>query len=440
MQRIAGLLAVVVIGFSLVGCPGWFSGGMEKEAENAAMQELGKYVVKCGEDEYNIRIKDRNKQLIFEQYKTALIYINETTTEADRLNGFEWKGGVNLKLDVAYRRFGPNWSAWEPLDVNNPPTGLYAIKLGSESGRFGLYVSVEKRKGSQWKATLDNPSASVLSCEYEPITCSDVPGTKENDARIKKEREEADARLKEQEEVNARKKKQEEEQAKEVAAFLAKSSEEQTAEFPKKSPELQEAIRRQVEAMRRHVDTQVSRRKIELDNWMWEMKRQRRWGTKEQEEYELAKKRVEDPNDDPLVKADKSQRYLSELLDVKGSFDELKAAFESRFKQKTKVIGVNPDSYASDVTFIENLISACAHSQCAETNGFKKVSNENKRALIYSIVDTGKTNSGLIMHIKFDQLPEDQFKPERDDIFEITQRTAKYAIISCFFDGARALR
>jgi len=92
------------------------------------------------------------------------------------------------------------------------------------------------------------------------------------------------------------------------------------------------------------------------------------------------------------------------------------------------------------VTFIENLISACGHSQCVETHGVKKVSNENKPALIYNIVDTGKTNSGLIMGVKFELSSEDQFKPERDDISKNAQRMAKYSIITCFFDGASALR
>jgi hypothetical protein len=44
------------------------------------------------------------------------------------------------------------------------------------------------------------------------------------------------------------------------------------------------------------------------------------------------------------------------------------------------------------------------------------------------------------MGVKFELSSEDQFKPERDDISKNAQRMAKYSIITCFFDGASALR
>jgi len=175
------------------GCTG-AGGGTKQEAENAAMDVLNKYLVKCDgvytvcvNDRYNNDIKNK---WVFEQYKKALIHTQERTTEADRLNGYEWKGVVQLKFDVAYRSFiDGQWSQWSLLDVNAKPEGLFALRIAAGSAVLGIDVQVEKKKGGQWMATMDT-SGSPYSCEKKPITCTDVPGTKENDV-VRKQQEQA---------------------------------------------------------------------------------------------------------------------------------------------------------------------------------------------------------------------------------------------------------
>jgi hypothetical protein len=150
MQRIVVLLTIV---FLLVGCSGCgAAGGMEKEAENAAMQELNKYLIKCG-DVYCSHPYAKGWDC-YNQDTKASISIKDETSEADRLNGFAWRGRLGASLGGSYRysENGGGWTQWVLRD----------------QGRTVLYVLVEKKKDGQWKV-------EPLSSFMKPVTCSEFP-------------------------------------------------------------------------------------------------------------------------------------------------------------------------------------------------------------------------------------------------------------------------
>ncbi len=175
MQKITAILALSLL---LTGCCecSSYADKMKDKAQDAALREFNKYCVQCknGSD-YNICVL-LDKKWVFEQYKEALIYITESTTEADRLNGFEWTGEVELRFDVAYRSFtNGKWSEWANLDVKNPPSYLPFRLRAMEMGQFGLLVAqVQKRKGGEWEVKFENVN-EFASSEIKRITCADVP-------------------------------------------------------------------------------------------------------------------------------------------------------------------------------------------------------------------------------------------------------------------------
>lgn len=140
-------MVVLASVFLLVSCPGC-SGGNQNEAEKAAMQEISKYVVKCG-DIYCCK----NFAGYFNQYKELFVSIKDTTSKADQLNGFECTYLLNVSLGEARRNFEDNrWSKWESIDRDDWFT-----------------VLARKKKSGQWETEINGL--------YIPqtLTCSDVP-------------------------------------------------------------------------------------------------------------------------------------------------------------------------------------------------------------------------------------------------------------------------
>jgi len=132
---------------------------MEKEAENVAMQELNKYYVKCGDIYcHHYYQKDwSGTHDRYDQFTKSSIFITETTSEADRLNGLEWKGQVNVGFGGAsrYSQNGAAWTEW--IQAGDPKPSLDGV------------VIVQKKKGEQWEVVLSPSSYS------KPVSCSDVP-------------------------------------------------------------------------------------------------------------------------------------------------------------------------------------------------------------------------------------------------------------------------
>ena len=176
MLRIATSLTIAFLLIS--GCLGCRS-EIEKEATNTAMQELGKYVVKCG-DKWCIYQNERHvfggSSDVYYQFTKATIAVQDTTNEADRLNGIEWKGIVGYSLGGSCRTsYGNRWGEWK-----NEKT-------------LQVRAAVTERKEKQWRVIIQSNDSFDTALE---LSCSDIQGTKENEAIIKAS-EEAEAKKKE---------------------------------------------------------------------------------------------------------------------------------------------------------------------------------------------------------------------------------------------------
>lgn len=148
MRRIAVIFTIVFVLIGSSSC----SGGIQKEAEGVIMQELNQYVVKCGDFFYF-----KAKKWIYQNTKIN-ISITEDTSEADRLNGLEYSGKVEITFDGVTRHFdGRSWSEW--------------YKILTFATCFS--ASLEKSKDGRWKAEFYRPAASDF--DFSHITCSDVP-------------------------------------------------------------------------------------------------------------------------------------------------------------------------------------------------------------------------------------------------------------------------
>ncbi|MGW8158563.1 MAG: hypothetical protein ACWGKN_08615 [Desulfoprunum sp.] len=78
----------------------------------------------------------------------------ETTSEADRLNGLEWSGYIRIDLNAPARSSEfKTWSDWS----------------SDENQSFTAQMLAEKKKDGQWQ--FKNQS----SFQMKAITCSDVP-------------------------------------------------------------------------------------------------------------------------------------------------------------------------------------------------------------------------------------------------------------------------
>jgi hypothetical protein len=157
-----------VIGFVLLGslffysCSGEKQGpsGLEAEAQKAAEDFWGKKMTKCGDSHYSGF--GFNPDAIFE-FKELSITVAPSTSpisEADKLNGIEWKGTTML-VAKASRAFanpfgGGSWMDW---------------KNGAKAFQETPHASIAKIKG-QW---LIEALPWSFSAGMKVIKCSQIP-------------------------------------------------------------------------------------------------------------------------------------------------------------------------------------------------------------------------------------------------------------------------
>lgn len=85
---------------------------LDVEARDQVLSELKNYLVKYGDG----WIYHDHNDNAYCQYKGLNAYISNNTTEADRLNGIEWRGTVVLQLVAPFRNnrwlSDNSWSEW----------------------------------------------------------------------------------------------------------------------------------------------------------------------------------------------------------------------------------------------------------------------------------------------------------------------------------------
>lgn len=149
------------------------SSQLRREAEAEAQKWFESTVVKCGDEYYIsliaarfVNISPSSDSLELYQLKNPHLRIREDEaprTDADRLNGVEWKGHVFIDTS-AYRHYlsDGQWSDW-----NDGTPAISWIDIDSnESGAIRAYI--EKRNG-KWETS---------SVGIEKPDCSKIPPIK----------------------------------------------------------------------------------------------------------------------------------------------------------------------------------------------------------------------------------------------------------------------
>jgi hypothetical protein len=148
MRTLACLLGVTLLAL-FQGCASISVFG-DSEAKNAARQIWAERFGECG-DSFFAHYKITGASYDLYQYKNAEIEVQEqSVSEADKLNGVEWKGITHLKPQ-AYRSWdslSKKWTAWRNgVPLMGPSLGL-AERFERVRGHwaynhFSFYAKIE---------------------------------------------------------------------------------------------------------------------------------------------------------------------------------------------------------------------------------------------------------------------------------------------------------
>jgi hypothetical protein len=136
---------------------------LEEEVEAEAKRIVETQFTQCGDSHYaEVTIGVSTPNIVIAQCRSLSFESSSINlSEADKLNGIEWKGTVSSK-PVAERFYARSkWSDWEPPLMNA------VCKIPFEG----------EKKNSVWtlKGGFTNKICSGYSCKYRKISCSDVP-------------------------------------------------------------------------------------------------------------------------------------------------------------------------------------------------------------------------------------------------------------------------
>lgn len=154
MKKIAVIFCVFI---SLeVGSSCGFASSIEDEAKREVSEVVNKIFFKCGD----VWSYHSPNDLSYAQFSNEpTIEVKYSQTEADRLNGIEWKGDVTYLYDKGLVRYYWNhlqtWENW--LNIAN-----FSLKL--------FTIQAIKKQGGQWETKI-----VYMKRALEEFSCSEVP-------------------------------------------------------------------------------------------------------------------------------------------------------------------------------------------------------------------------------------------------------------------------
>lgn len=162
MTRIRRLAIIPLILLLLSACDSKRESGdsaLTAEADNIARQYWDSGLSKCGEFHYGrtwIRVGLPVADVIF-QYKDLEIETKPgKITEADTLNGIEWKGTSYLKPS-AYRYYNYKTKKWTDWSNGVPPQPAVYANLIKQRGEWSVGINI------------------VQDRRYKKVDCGDIP-------------------------------------------------------------------------------------------------------------------------------------------------------------------------------------------------------------------------------------------------------------------------
>lgn len=175
MNRRALWLLLLFALLNLLSCSASNNGNtaLDAEADRKGQEYLARTVVKCGEDYYakahwlDIFRGDAIQMAALYQLKTPVAIVEKDEspiTEADRLNGIEWRGKiVVVAIAHRYRYSSMNvWSGWNDMSPYNGSTNPLFSGAPLDSALY--------KKNGQWN--IDEVSTDPRD---KPLDCSQIP-------------------------------------------------------------------------------------------------------------------------------------------------------------------------------------------------------------------------------------------------------------------------
>lgn len=142
------------------GTNGLFTSDINEEARKEAEKFWATQITKCGDSYYRRReIKDNGSEY-FELKEPIVKVAPSQITEADRLNGLEWRGTTSLQLKVS-REWDPTSHRWTPWANGGLEAGDLSYPMKKVSGEW----SINTKRGGIFDEVL----------RYAPVDCSKIP-------------------------------------------------------------------------------------------------------------------------------------------------------------------------------------------------------------------------------------------------------------------------
>jgi len=107
---------------------------INKEASKVASTVIDQMLTKCGE--YYIRT-DENGGVY--EFKNAKFKAVPNYTEADKLNGFEWKGWIGMDC-LAFRGGSTQTGKWNPWSLCNGAS-MVNVEMAKKNGQWVIFLT-----------------------------------------------------------------------------------------------------------------------------------------------------------------------------------------------------------------------------------------------------------------------------------------------------------
>lgn len=148
----ASILILILLNSCGSSLPSAFP-GKDKEAHEQALKYVEAQLTKCGDSYYGIRKIARDGNLY--QFKNPKVTVtSEQLTQADKLNGIEWKGSLYFSAEAWRNYYDGQWSEWRQNF------------MGVTAGLSGSLV----KKNGEWQV-----AKGLKPDSFERIDCSNIP-------------------------------------------------------------------------------------------------------------------------------------------------------------------------------------------------------------------------------------------------------------------------
>lgn len=163
--KAAAFLCATTLTYLSLACsilPGTTGSSVDAEARREAGKFWATQITKCGDSYYRreVLIKKGDYVIYYQMKDPKVEVLPQPVSEADRLNGIEWKGSTAF-IPVASRIWNTEKKGWS--DWGKGAWGVPELNYG-----------MNKAKGA-WTVNTKRDWTREETSRYEPVDCSQIP-------------------------------------------------------------------------------------------------------------------------------------------------------------------------------------------------------------------------------------------------------------------------